>query len=543
LPQNKTNGHLSAELQSLRNEFNDFLDELPDALLEVDVRQGLTHMNLQAQRLFGYTAKDVADGIEIPQLFGKNEYDRAVKIINRYMAESRKRQVEYISLQKQKLYEFVMRKKDGSIFYAETQTSFVLDGKNVPTGLRTIIRNITERKRLQKELAQAQRLEIAGRVAGQIAHDFNNLLSPLTVYPDLIRQELPADHAVLQMLDEMEFSAKTIAAINQQLLALGRQGHYTMEPIDLNDLVQKVVLSQCLPSGLVVREKFASDLFFINGGGAQLARILVNLITNAKEAMNGSGVLTISTENLYLEKPLKGYKIIKRGEYVKLAISDTGPGIEPEILDQIFDPFFSTKKMDKQRGSGLGLSVVHGIVEVHGGYIMVESTLNHGTTFSLYFPITGNKEIAKTVEKVKGGDEKILIVDDDSVQRKVAGQLLKRLGYKIHAVSSGEQAVDYVKEYEPDLLVLDMGLDGIDGTETYRQILEFRPNQRAIILSGYAMSQRVEEALRLGAGAFITKPIALNALAVSVRKELNKVKKTDGSLQKKNRHAKAERTF
>ena len=171
----------------------------------------------------------------------------------------------------------------------------------------------------------------------------------------------------LQMLDEMEFSAKTIAAINQQLLALGRQGHYAMEPIDLNDLVQKVVLSQCLPSGLVVREKLASDLFLINGGGAQLARVLVNLITNAKEAMNGSGVLTLSTESMYLEKPLKGYKIINRGEYVKLAISDTGPGIEPEILDQIFDPFFSTKTMDKQRGSGLGLSVVHGIVEVHGG--------------------------------------------------------------------------------------------------------------------------------------------------------------------------------
>ena len=122
----------------------------------------------------------------------------------------------------------------------------------------------------------------------------------------------------------------------------------------------------------------------------------------------------------------------------------------------------------------------------------------------------------------------------------MASQLLKRLGYKIHAVSSGEQAVDYVKEYEPDLLVLDMGLDGIDGTETYRQILEFRPNQRAIILSGYAMSERVEELLRLGAGAFIPKPIALNALAVSVRKELDKIKKTDGFVQKKNRQAKTE---
>jgi len=143
---NKTKEQLSAELQSLRKQFNDFLDELPDALLEVDVGQGLTHMNRQTQRLFGYTAKDVADGIEIPQLFGQNEYDRAVKIINSYIAESQKRKTKYTPSQKQKLYEFVMRRKDGSLFHAETQTSFVLDGKGVPTGLRTVIRNITERK-------------------------------------------------------------------------------------------------------------------------------------------------------------------------------------------------------------------------------------------------------------------------------------------------------------------------------------------------------------------------------------------------------------
>jgi CheY-like chemotaxis protein len=213
-----------------------------------------------------------------------------------------------------------------------------------------------------------------------------------------------------------------------------------------------------------------------------------------------------------LEEPLRGYQTVERGEYVKLDISDTGTGIDPAILDRIFDPFFTTKKMDRMRGSGLGLSVVHGIIEDHKGYMAVDSTLGMGTTFSLYFPVTREieKEIASTLEKAKGGKERILVVDDDPVQRRVAAQLLKYLGYKVYTVSSGEQAVKYVRKHPQDLLLLDMVMDGIDGTETYRQILDFQPNQKTIILSGYAMSQRVMEALRLGAGAFISKPIALN---------------------------------
>ncbi|MFQ5822964.1 MAG: PAS domain S-box protein [bacterium] len=384
--------------------------------------------------------------------------------------------------------------------------------------------NITEYKRLQEELARAQRLESAGRVAGQIAHDFNNLLAPLTAYPTLIREELPENYSILEMVDEMESAANKIAEINQQLLALGRRGHYSMEPIDLNDLAQKVVLSQPLPKEIIVHEELSSDLFLIKGGAAQLSRALTNLIINAKEAMQGIGVLTIKTENVYLDNPLRGYQTIKRGEYVVLKVSDTGIGIEPEILDKIFDPFFTTKKMDRLRGSGLGLSVIHGIIEDHKGYITVDSTLGQGTTFTLYFPVTREIEIqaAEVVKKTKGGQEKILIIDDDPVQRRVAGQLLKRLGYKVHTVSSGEQAVKYVKMYPQDLLLLDMVMDGIDGAETYRQILENQPEQKAILFSGYAMSPRVQDALRLGAGSFISKPLTLKTLATAVRKELDK---------------------
>ncbi len=386
-----------------------------------------------------------------------------------------------------------------------------------------MINDITERNRLHEELARSQRLETAGRVAGQIAHDFNNLLNPLAAYPSLIKDDLGKnDNEVIEMVDEMESTAKKIAEINQQLLTLGRRGHYAMKPIDLNGLLKEVVLSQSLPMELGVREELAEDLFMINGGGAQLTRIFLNLINNACEAMNGVGTLTLKTENVYLDEPLKGYKTIKRGEYIKLDIIDTGEGIDSDILDKIFDPFFTTKNMDKMRGSGLGLSVVHSVIQDHSGYITVNSALGQGTKFSAYFPIARQQEIQVTAERINGGKESILVVDDDPVQRRVASQLLTRLGYQVRTVSSGEIAISCVKKNPQDLLVLDMVMGGMDGTDTYKQILEFQPTQKAIILSGYAISERVKEALRLGAGSYVSKPITLDSLAAAVRNELDR---------------------
>ena len=240
--------------------------------------------------------------------------------------------------------------------------------------------------------------------------------------------------------------------------------------------------------------------------------------------MPTGGTLTIRTKNVYLDQPLTRYQTIERGEYVQLEISDTGVGIEHDIIDKIFDPFFTTKKMDRIRGSGLGLSIVHSIMEDHKGYITVDSIPGKCTTFTLYFPVTREltAEIPEEVKKTRGGDEKILVVDDDPVQRRVACQILKRLGYYVHAVSSGEEAIRYIKKHPQDLIVLDMVMDGIDGTETYRQILKQRPRQKAIIVSGFAMSQRVQEALRLGAGSFVSKPVSFNELAAAVRNELDR---------------------
>lgn len=415
-----------------------------------------------------------------------------------------------------------LRRLDGEIIEIEiVAIPIIYDGKEAG---QVVVRDITESKRLQEKLARAQRLESAGRVAGQIAHDFNNLLAPLTAYPTLIREELPDSQNVVELLEEMESAAEKISEINQQLLALGRRGHYSMELIDLNDLIRRVITTASLPNDIVVNRDLSQNPALIKGGAAQLTRAFTNLIHNAKEAMQGIGVLTVKTSNVALDEPIKGYAEVERGDYVKLEIADNGCGIEANVLDRIFDPFFTTKKMDRMRGSGLGLSIVHGVIEDHGGYLEVNSQIGEGTSFSLYFPASQQQtiEVEKQDEMSSGKGERILLVDDDPIQRRVTTRLLKRLGYNVHSVPSGEEAVKYVKSAAQDLLVLDMVMDGIDGAETYRQILEFNSKQKAIILSGYAMSQRVEEVLRLGAGTFVSKPVSPKMLANTIRKELDR---------------------
>jgi len=262
----------------------------------------------------------------------------------------------------------------------------------------------------------------------------------------------------------------------------------------------------------------------IKGGAAQLSRAFTNLIINAFEATQSNGKIILKTQNIYLDEPLSGYKTINRGEYIRVDISDTGSGIPNEIVNKIFDPFFTTKTTDKMRGSGLGLSVVHGVIEDHNGYITVESKPGTGSIFGIYLPISRDAQLdsAEVIENIKGGKELILVVDDDAMQRKVIGALLKRIGYKVNKVESGEKAIAFVKNSKPDLIILDMAMDGIDGTETYRQIKEIHSGQRAIMLSGYAMTQRVQEAINLGAGGFIAKPISFTNLAKTVREELDR---------------------
>jgi len=252
----------------------------------------------------------------------------------------------------------------------------------------------------------------------------------------------------------------------------------------------------------------------------------MNLISNAAEAMPDGGVITVTTRNRYLDNPIKGFDDMVEGDYVILSVSDTGKGISPHDMNRIFEPFY-TKKVMGRSGTGLGLAVVWGTVKDHRGYIDVQSEKGKGATFTLYLPVTRKEQSTNqsvlSIADYMGREETLLVVDDIQGQRELAKTMLSSLNYKVTCVSSGEEAVKYVKANKVDLVLLDMIMDpGIDGMETYRRVLEINPFQKAILVSGFSETDRVKEAQKLGAGSYVKKPYVREKIGLAVRMELDK---------------------
>ena len=498
------------ELKSVNEKFKEFTELLPQTVFELDMEGKVLYANRHGLDFTGYSPEDVENGLHAADLFASGERRKLVKT----MADLRKgRRVDGAELS--------LLKKNGTkadvVIFANP-----VSNKDRISGIRGIMIDITETRKLREFASRVQRLEIAGRISGQVAHDFNNLLGPLFAFPSFIKEELPDGSEAIQYLNHIEEAARRMAEINQQLLTLGKRGHYNQVPLSLNDIIINTIEGiDSLPDTIKIETDFAPDLKAIKGGASQITRMILNLINNASEAMNHVGNLFVKTENYFAEKTWSKYGRIPRGEYVKLTISDSGHGIPGDVLPHIFDPFFTTKGSDSKRGSGLGLSVVHAVMEDHNGYIDVNSENEKGASFYMYFPVSNKNIVPGSFEQTVGGDEKILIVDDDALQRDVTVNLLKKLGYDVATVESGEKAVEFIEGNPRDLVLLDMMMEpGIDGLETFRRITRVIPGQKALIVSGYSDSTKVEMAVKLGISGFVGKPLTLKSLAKAIREAL-----------------------
>jgi len=389
-----------------------------------------------------------------------------------------------------------------------------------------------EKQKLQAQLQRAQKMETVGTLAGGVAHDLNNILSGLVSYPELLLLEIPEDSHLRKPILTIQKSGEKAAAIVQDLLTLARRGVAITEVVNLNDIIYEYLKSpefeklKSFHPNVQFKTKLETNLLNILGSPVHLSKTVMNLVSNAAEAMSDGGRIFISTENRYIDRLIRGYDNVAEGDYVVLTITDHGVGILPTDMERIFEPFY-TKKVMGRSGTGLGMAVVWGTVKDHKGYIDVQSAEGKGTTFTLYFPMT-RKEVARdksllSIEDYMGKGESLLVVDDVEEQREIASRILKKLDYSVTLVSSGEEAVDYLKNNSADLLVLDMIMDpGIDGLETYKRILEFHPKQKAIIVSGFSETESVKKAKRLGAGAYVKKPFLLEKIGIAVRDELDK---------------------
>jgi CheY-like chemotaxis protein len=376
-------------------------------------------------------------------------------------------------------------------------------------------------------------MEALGTLAGGVAHDLNNVLGIVVGYSELFLDDLDESSSEGSRAMEILRGGQRAAAIVQDLLTLARRGVTSKKVLNLNTIVMGCQKSPVFAKVLSVhpntqiKTDFETDLLNVLGSSVHLEKSLINLVSNAVEAMPNGGTLTVKTANCYLDRPISGYDQVREGDYVVLSVSDTGEGIPASDLKRIFEPFY-TKKVMGRSGTGLGLAVVWGMVKDHLGYINVESEEGKGTTFALYLPVSREditaEEVAISASEYMGKGESILVVDDVIEQCNLAGIMLRKLNYTVQSVSSGEAAVEFLQSHKVDLVVLDMIMDpGMDGLDTYRIMLDIHPRQRAIIVSGFAETERVREAQSLGAGAYVKKPYVLEKLGLAVRKELDKV--------------------
>jgi C4-dicarboxylate-specific signal transduction histidine kinase/CheY-like chemotaxis protein len=393
-------------------------------------------------------------------------------------------------------------------------------------------REKTEKQRIDLEtrLNQAQKMEAIGTLAGGVAHDLNNILTGIVSYPDLILRTIEPDHTFRRPLEVIKSSGEKAAAIVQDLLTMARRNVNVSEVLDLRNII-KLYLSS--PQFRKLKERhpqirflhqFNSELSTIKGSPVHLEKTVMNLVTNAVEALSDQGTVILSIENVYVDTIIKGYETIKEGDYIKLTVADNGVGIASHDLDRIFEPFFTKKQMGRS-GTGLGMAVVWGTVKDHNGYVDIHSKEGEGTTFSLYFPISREILVVEKpdvdIEIAKGEGQRILIVDDVAEQREIAAQILLGLGYQAVSVASGDEAVRYVRDHSVDLMVLDMIMPpGMDGLDTYQEILSVRPGTRAIIASGFSETERVRKAQELGAYLYVRKPYTVEKIATAVKQAL-----------------------
>jgi signal transduction histidine kinase len=390
----------------------------------------------------------------------------------------------------------------------------------------------TERQRLEERLRRAEKMEAIGTLAGGVAHDLNNVLGVLVGYSELLLMEIQEGSRLRKHVSNILQSGQRAAAIIQDLLTLARRGVAVSEVVNLNSVISDYLKTpefeklKAYHPRLTFRAELDQDLMNIKGSPIHLTKTIMNLLSNAAEAIVDCGDVTTLTENRYLDKPITGYDQIQEGDYVVLKVSDNGKGISTADMGKIFEPFYTKKAMGRS-GTGLGLAVVWGAVKDHGGYIDVQSEEGKGSTFTLYFPVTreeragGHKGVSP--ESYAGRGESILVVDDVKEQRELAMAMLTNLGYRVNAVQSGEEALEYFKANRTDVMVLDMIMDpGMDGLETYQRVLEINPKQKAIIVSGFSETDRVKKAQELGAGAYVKKPYIREKIGVAIRRELDK---------------------
>ncbi|MGD9707093.1 MAG: PAS domain S-box protein, partial [Candidatus Delongbacteria bacterium] len=522
---------MQKELKLSENKYSLLISNVSDVIWTSDKEFNLNFITKSVEKFLGYTPEQLL-------ILKKREYsspdtlEKIQKIRTRF-------QSNFTNVNFPIVFNAELICSDRTRKWAEAKINPLIDDAGVFSGFVGVWRDITSfiitnerNKSLEDRLAQSEKMEALGRLAGGVAHDLNNVLTGIVAYPDLLLLKIPEDDPMRKKVTAIKKSGQKAAAIVEDLLSLSRRGVNKFTPLNistlLNDIMESPEVERLKVYHPEVKLKFSQgkDVPSISGAEYQISKVVINLLTNACEAMPSGGSIYMSTRYESSSKgPLK-YKNIPDGDYAVLSVSDEGIGISKEDQKKIYEPFFTSKVMGRS-GTGLGMAVVWGTIQDHNGYIELESKPGEGTTFEIYLPALSESDAFENEingkSSITGKGEKIIILDDEQIQLEIAEALFSELNYKVRTVSQPENVVKEIRDFEPDILILDMILsDKLDGLDVYRDILSQNLSVNTIIVSGFSESERVTEAISLGVKRYIKKPFTVDEIGRAIRDVLDK---------------------
>ncbi len=505
-----------AERQKSEERYRDLVENAHDIIYSHDLAGNYTSMNKAGEEITGYT---------LTESLRLNLSDTVAPECMEKVHEMMRRK---LSGERLTAYEIEIIAKDGHRVPVEVNTKYVYEN-GVPVGIQGIARDVTRRRQLEEQLRQSQKMEAIGQLAGGVAHDFNNLLTAINGYTALALRQADQHRTIKSYLEEVQKAGERAANLTRQLLAFGRKQILQPVSLDLNNIVSDMnkMLQRLIGEDIVLTAKLPNELRTINADPGQIEQVLVNLVVNARDAMPLGGHLTIETANVQLDREYARTHVgVNPGNYVMLAVSDSGMGMTEEIRERIFEPFFTTK--DKGKGTGLGLSTVYGIVQQSGGSIWVYSEPDRGSSFKVYLPEAAPSADLPTgrdldEEDVTRGSETVLLVEDEDVVRGLAAHILEDAGYRVIKARGGDEAIDLCsREAEHiDLLLTDVVMPEKSGKDVADRLTSLRPGLRVLFMSGYTDDAIVNHGVLDSGIEFIQKPFTPHTLSRKVREVLD----------------------
>ncbi|HQI82163.1 MAG TPA: response regulator, partial [Deltaproteobacteria bacterium] len=501
-------------LRESEAKYRSILENIQEGYFELDLAGTLTFFNESLCAIFAYP-KERLVGADVGSFIptkSRSQLDRVMEQIRRTGLSE-----EIIDLD--------ILKGDGNTGAIAMTMSAIRDSSGSVTGFRGVARDVTEHRRLEAQLLQAQKMEAIGTLAGGIAHDFNNLLMAIQGNVSLLSLDLPQSSPDRKRIEHIEQCIRSGSDLTRQLLGFARGGKYEVTPTDLNRLITKTAdMFGHARKEISIHTDLDEGLWSVEVDQGQIEQVLLNLYVNAWHAMPGGGELFLKSDNLIPDESFTQAYEARPGRFVRVSVTDTGVGMDEATRQRVFEPFFTTR--DKSRGSGLGLASAYGIVRNHGGFISVYSEVGMGSTFNVYLP--ASDKAAKEHEDSKQSDvirgtKRVLLIDDEDMVLTIGGEILEKLGYTVLRAESGEEALELFHEHKDgiDLVILDMIMPGIGGSEVFDRIRAESPEVKVILSSGYSMNDDTDRIMKRGCNGFIQKPFDIQTLSRKIRTVLD----------------------